>query len=259
MNIGESEALKGIWPEEAHQAAVSLTFDDGGATQLSRAIPEMEKRGLRGTFYLCPRGDDHAERLAPWKEIAARGHEIGNHSLSHTCSNNLKSYPPTRGLENMTIEEIEEDILEAEKRLRELFPETTERSFCYPCYQNHIGQGLTRQSYVPIVAKHFVAGRGSGEYGLPNHPLNCDLHYLVSQPGERMSGCELVGLTERAARKVRWIVFTFHSIDGGRLGINEFEFCDLLDHLAAHKDRLWTAPVVEVAKQLVKARAERQA
>ncbi|MEW6357469.1 MAG: polysaccharide deacetylase family protein [Planctomycetota bacterium] len=258
MKLGGSEDLSGIWPEETHQAAVSLTFDDGGPTQLSRAIPEMEKRGLRGTFYLCPKGDDYAKHLAPWKEIAARGHEIGNHTLSHTCSNNLKTYPPSRGLENMTLEELEADIVEAENRLRALLPDVTERSFCYPCYQNHVGCGLTRRSYVPIVAKYFVAGRGAGEYGLPNHPLNCDLYYLVSQPCERMSGCELVGLTERAARNVRWIVFTFHSIDGGRLGINEFEFCDLLDHLAAHKDRLWTAPVAEVARHLAKVRQEKR-
>ncbi len=107
MKLRGTEDLSGIWPEETHQAAVSLTFDDGGPTQLSRAIPEMEKRGLRATFYLCPRGDDYAERLAPWKEIAARGHEIGNHTLSHTCSTNLKTYPPAGGLESMTLAEVE--------------------------------------------------------------------------------------------------------------------------------------------------------
>lgn len=252
------EDLSGIWPEATHQAAVSLTFDDGGPTQLKCAIPQMEKRGLRGTFYLCPRDDDYAERLAPWVDVAKRGHEIGNHTLSHNCSINLKAYPPVGGLENMTLEEIEADIVEAEQRLRKLLPDVKERSFCYPCYQTHVGQGLTRQSYVPVVAKHFVAGRSSGEYGLPNHPMNCDLHCLVCQPCERMSGCELVGLAERAARNVRWIIFTFHSIDGGRLGINEYEFCDLLDHLAAHRDRLWTAPVAEVAKHLTAVRKAKQ-
>lgn len=252
-----AEDLKGIWPDPKHQAAVSLTFDDGGPTQLSRAIPLMDKRGLRGSFYLCPRGDDYAKQLAPWVEVAKRGHEIGNHTLSHTCSINLHSFPPAGGLERMTLDKIEADILEAEKRLRTLFPEIKQRSFCYPCYQTHVGMGLTRQSYVPVVAKHFVAGRASGEYGLPNHPLNCDLHCLVCQPCEHMPGAELVGLAEQAARRVRWVIFTFHSIDGGRLGINEFDFADLVEHLDVHRDRFWTAPVAEVALHLAKVRKER--
>lgn len=246
---------KDVWPKGIC-GAVSLTFDDGDESQLKRAIPRMEERGLKGTFYLCPKGDDYLERLAPWREVAARGHEIGNHSLGHNCACNL-SENPNRGLDVMTLADIEADVLEAERRLCELVPGTGPRSFCYPCYQTDVGHGLTRQSYVPVIAKHFVAARTGGEFGIPNHPLYADLHFLVSADCTRMSGPELVGLVERAARQGRWVLFTFHGIDSGRLGIPEYEFLDLLDHLAANKHRVWTGTVKEIAQYLWEVRRAR--
>ncbi len=45
--------------------AVSLTFDDGLCSQLERAVPLLNDHGLRGTFYLTPRGDDWETHLSP--------------------------------------------------------------------------------------------------------------------------------------------------------------------------------------------------
>ena len=46
----------------------------------------------------------------------------------------------------MTLEDIERDVLEAERRLRSSIPEQTVRSFGYPCYQDFVGVGANRQS-----------------------------------------------------------------------------------------------------------------
>lgn len=241
-----------VW-QGSLQAAVSLTFDDGHPSQLERAIPLMEERGLRGTFYLNPKAEDWASWLEPWKAVAARGHEIGNHTLSHTCSRNFSTDTAAKGLERSTVEDIEADVLEAERRLQAVIPAQA-RSFAYPCYQTDVGSGLTRQSYVPMIAGHFVAARGVGEYGFANTPLNCDLHLLWSHNGEHCRGTELIGLVRKAAKYGRWIVFAFHSIEGGRLGIAEYEFTELLDYLADEKETLWTAPVVDIAQYLQEAR-----
>lgn len=245
-----------FYPDDC-RGAVSLTFDDGGPSQLERAIPLMEERGLRGTFYVSVKVDDYVKRLEPWGAVAEKGHEIGNHTKSHTCSRNFSDGPDAKGLERSTLEEIEVDLLAAEAILRERFPDITERSFAYPCYMTHVGAGLTRQSYVPIVAKHFVAGRATGEYAFFNSPVNQDLHCLNCQPVERMPGAEMMGLVELAVRRGHWLIFAFHSIDGGRLGASEFDFKLLVDHLAEHRDRIWTAPVVEVAKRIIEVRRER--
>ena len=76
------------WPDGC-RGALSLTFDDGNETQLKRAIPIMEERGLRGTFYMSPRGDQWRETLEQWRGAYDAGHEIGNHSLTHPHMNKL--------------------------------------------------------------------------------------------------------------------------------------------------------------------------
>jgi hypothetical protein len=232
------------WKGDA-AGAVSLTFDDGHPSQLRTAIPALNRHGLRGTFYVNPRGD-YVEWLKPWREAHGQGHEIGNHTVQHVCSRNFGWSPDAKGLEGSTLPEIEADIVECGRRLREGIPEQQECTFCYPCYQDFVGEGAARQSYVPVVARHFLAARGKGETA--NHPLLADLHYLWSFPCERMSGPELVGLAERAAAQGRWVILTFHGVGEGHLLVGQGEFEELCAHLASHRERVWTAPVLEVAR-----------
>ena len=229
--------------------AVSVTFDDGRVSQLQKAVPILAEFDLRATFYVNPTGDDWLAALAPWREIARAGHEIGNHTISHPCSKALFDDPNLRCLESMTLAEIEADIVEASRRLREGIPEQTEFSFCYPCYQEHVGEGLTRQSYVPVVARHFIAGRGQGERG-HNIPATCDLAYLYSWKAEFLTAPTLVGMAEQAATLCRWTIFTIHGIDDGHLPLSEVAFRELCGFLAGQRTRIWTAPVVEVAKRI---------
>jgi peptidoglycan-N-acetylglucosamine deacetylase len=234
------------WPDGC-EGAVSLTFDDGMKSQLDLAVPMLQEAGLRGTFYVNPRGDDWRERLAPWREVALAGHEVGNHTVNHPCSRNF-GFHATRHLEGMSLEEMDWEVAEGKRRLVELIPERPEMSFCYPCYQAYVGAGPTRQSYVPMVARHHNAGRGRGES--PNHPAWSDLHYLGSFACERMPGPELVGLAERAATQGRWTILTFHGVQQGHLAVGEGEFKELLAHLSRHRGRIWTGTVTEVAQRL---------
>ncbi len=235
-------------PWGTRNGAVSLTFDDGHPSQLDKALPAMDKRELRGTFYLVPNGADWAQRLEPWKEVATAGHEIGNHSLSHICSNNY--YGTTGRLEERSIDEIERDILEAQERLVQIAPRQQQWTFCYPCYCTYVGRGEGRRSYVPVVARHFLAGRGAGEYGFGNHPQVVDLACVWGLPVERMSGFEMIGLIDELASKGQWVVLVFHQIDGRRLTVGSHDFDMLLDYLLRRQDEVWTAPVVEVAERI---------
>lgn len=230
------------WPDGC-QGALSITFDDGHISQLERAFPIMQERGQRGTFYVLPRGDKWREALEEWRPVYEAGNEIGNHSLSHTCSRGFSDNPQARGLEGLTLQDVEEDVMEAERRLTEAFP-TEDRSYCYPCYQNHVGEGQSRQSYTPIIARHFAAGRGLGEW--PNHPATCDLHYAWSWALRGNSATELIGMAEQTANRGRWGIMTFHGISLGHLSVAECDFTELCNHLA-HAKHIWVAPVREVA------------
>ncbi len=232
------------------RGALSLTFDDGLLSQLLRAIPMLHKHDLRGTFYLCPSGPDWEERLAPWREVAAAGHELGNHTTRHICSRVLRDNLEIPSLEDCTLQEMEEDIALAAQRIRQLAPQQADTSFAYPCYFTHIGEGAGRQSYVPIVAKYHIAGR-AGLSELANHPLTAVLSFLSSWHVERVWGPTLVGLAERCATEGKWGIFTFHGIDEGGLSINKYDLAELCRHLQLHSDRIWVAPVAAVARAIL--------
>jgi len=251
MNGLASGKAGGPWPERC-LGAVSLTFDDGLRSHLETAIPLLDEHRLNGTFYLNPpRQGDEAEwreRLAPWHAAARSGHEIGNHSLTHPCSENFAFKAGARGLEHMTLDEIEGDVLEAERRLRAAIPEQHERTFAYPCYQTYVGAGIGRRSYVPVIARHFAGARALGETA--NDPERCDLHCLWSHPVERQTGAAMVGLAERAAAEGRWTVLTFHGVHEGHLSVAEGDLRELCAFLERHRERIWTVPLVTVARRV---------
>jgi len=233
------------WPNDC-SAAISLTFDDGLESQRTAAVSLLNEANLQATFYVNPR-DDYAQQLADWRIAAAAGHEIGNHTVRHPCSMNFQFIADAGrpALEQMSLADMEAEIVEAGRRLQEIIPQESV-SFAYPCYQPFVGRGPTRQSYVPVVAKQCVAGRGRGEQA--NDPQRCDLHYLWSWPCERMSGAELVGLVERAATAGRWGILTFHGVHEGHLSIGAGDLAELCAYLDKQRHRIWTAPVATVAQ-----------
>jgi peptidoglycan/xylan/chitin deacetylase (PgdA/CDA1 family) len=71
-----------LWPN-GMQAAVSLTFDDGMDSQLHLAVPELDRRGLRATFYMNPRGtEDGARYPLPWRAALERWAILTFHGIN---------------------------------------------------------------------------------------------------------------------------------------------------------------------------------
>ena len=240
------------------KAAISLTFDDGMGSHLDTAIPMLEKYGLRGTFYITAGGEDDGQKaLARFRPAFESGHEIGNHSIHHWCSCAGVMAPESRGLEYRRLDEVERELVEADKRFRTVFPDVERWSFCYPCYNTFVGRGLNRQSYVPIVARRFFAARAGGEMSNSiNSPYHADLHCLNSWKCERRSAAELIGLVERTTTQGGWSILTFHGIGEGHLPVAISDFQELLAHLDAGRERIWTAPLIKVAGYLHNMRTE---
>jgi len=243
-----------FWPED-YQGAISLSFDDGLASQLEFALPALNDRSLQATFYLNPSGkDENPDRRCHWREFLAAwlsahrmGHELGNHTLMHPCSLNINIDTEWRAginLRDWTLERLEADVLEAQRRLMEVFPAQTHTSFGYTCYESEVGHGSGRVSSTPMIARHFVAARARGE--MANDPLFCDLHHLSSWPGERQAGAFLIGLLELTLARGRWGIFTFHGIQEGHLPVGSTDFIELLDHLVRRRGQVWTAPVATI-------------
>jgi peptidoglycan/xylan/chitin deacetylase (PgdA/CDA1 family) len=239
---------------EGVEAAVSLSFDDGLRSQLEVGVPLLNHYDVRGTFYVNPR-DDYAEMLDRWRAAADAGHEIGNHTINHPCSKNFSFISDfgRRALEEMTLDDIGWEIGETNRRLNEALPNQGAVSFAYPCYQPFVGRGNKRQSYVPVVLEHCVAGRGRGERS--NDPRYCDLGYVWSWPCERMQSHTLIGIVEEAIAQKRWAILTFHGIHEGHLSVGENDLAELCAHLQHNKHRVWTATVAEAAKWIAQQQA----
>jgi len=194
------------WPE-GKRVAVSLSYDDARASQLQEGIPILDGHDVRATFYVSLA--NMAEHVDQWRAVAATGHEIGNHSLRHSCSGNF-GWKGRTPLEDYNLPRMEAELAEANAKIGELFgaPATT---FAYPCGQTFVGRGVARQSYVPAVARLFLAGRGfRDEY--VNDPLFCDLAKLGGTELDGVPFEGLVDITERAAQRGAWVVFAGHDV-----------------------------------------------
>jgi peptidoglycan/xylan/chitin deacetylase (PgdA/CDA1 family) len=70
-----------LWRGPRDRRAVALTFDDGPSEGTARILEVLGRHGVAGTFFQC---GANVERLpSAAREVAAEGHEIGNHSQTH--------------------------------------------------------------------------------------------------------------------------------------------------------------------------------
>ncbi|HEY1911254.1 MAG TPA: polysaccharide deacetylase family protein [Vicinamibacterales bacterium] len=78
------DAILTLTPEASTGRDVVITFDDGGVSGLV-AADELERRGLRGHFFITTNYIGTAGFLdaSGIRTLAQRGHTIGSHSCSH--------------------------------------------------------------------------------------------------------------------------------------------------------------------------------
>jgi len=62
---------------------LSLTFDDGLPVQIWFAVPRLDERGMKATFFIIQNSPYDDFRRDIWRKFAMNGHEIGAHSVNH--------------------------------------------------------------------------------------------------------------------------------------------------------------------------------
>jgi peptidoglycan/xylan/chitin deacetylase (PgdA/CDA1 family) len=194
------------WPE-GKRVAVSLSFDDARLSQMDVGLPLFDRYGAKVTFVVNP--PNMAKRLEAWKKAVANGHEIGNHTVSHPCSGNF-SWSRGNALENYTPAMIEGQMDGANAEIARLVG-VHAVTFAYPCGQKFIGRGAATQSYVPLVARRFLVGRGFRDEAA-NDPLFCDLSQVFGVESDGLSFEQMKAAVTAAAQQGRWLVFAGHEI-----------------------------------------------
>lgn len=230
------------WPE-GKKFAISISFDDSRQSNIDHGIPLLDKYGVKATFYVHP--NVVKESLPAWKQVVANGHEIGNHTLLHPCSENF-AWARKNPLEAYTLASMKEELLECGRQTKELLG-VMPTSFAYPCGQTFVGRGEGKKSYVPVVAELFTSGRGWLDEA-PADPLFCDLAEVSGMKMDDMDFRELMPLIEYARENNLWLVLVGHDTKPERSAQNTrltflAEFCE---YVRAHDD-IWSATVGDVA------------
>jgi hypothetical protein len=194
------------WPA-GKRAAVSLSFDDARVSQIDAGIPILDRYNVKATFYLTP--SRVPERMAGWQHAVANGHEMGNHTVSHPCSGNF-IWSRSNALEDYTLDRMAQELHDANDTIRSELG-VAPKTFAYCCGQKYVGRGETQQSFVPLIAKHFVAGRGFRDEDA-NDPSYVDLAQLYGVDGDSQPFETLRDWIDKAVRQNGWLVFAAHDV-----------------------------------------------
>jgi peptidoglycan/xylan/chitin deacetylase (PgdA/CDA1 family) len=221
-----NEPVEFVWPNNA-KAAVSLSYDDALASQLDHAIPALERYKFNASFYLVMSAPTVANRLNDWRHVAALGHELGNHSLSHGCSKSL----PNRAwvadyvdLDTRSPQALRHELEIANAFLFAIDGKST-RTFTVPCGDTMAGG----KDYLTEVSSLFMAVKGQG--------VN-DGSEVVYMPSE-VNGETLINHVKAGAEQGQLVSIVFHGIGGDYLSVSNEAHEQLLQFLAAHPQEYW--------------------
>jgi peptidoglycan/xylan/chitin deacetylase (PgdA/CDA1 family) len=192
------------WPGGA-RAAVSLTYDDGYDSQLDNVAPLLDSLGLKATFFLTVENID--VRLTDWIALSVKGHEIGDHTMSHPCD--LRGYSVARFMQ--------EQIVPAERYLDMNFGGPRPRTYAYTCGFEGLGRGptvLRVRRYHEELRPTFLAARTVD--GPPNNPHDVLRQRYFLNGYEPTYGSDDPRLAARYVQKAvdqgLWAILVFHEV-----------------------------------------------
>jgi peptidoglycan/xylan/chitin deacetylase (PgdA/CDA1 family) len=244
--FAQTDSAAFAWPE-GKRAAISLSFDDARESQVIVGTSLLDKYGVKATFYVVPSSME--KQLDGWKKAVANGHEIGNHTLTHPCTGNF-AWSRDNALENYSLKRMRNQMADCNKRIFELLHVKAE-VFAYPCGQKFVGQGTHTKSYVPLVAKMFITGRGwMDEAG--NDPLYCNYAQLTGIEMDGKDFEQILPMIEDAKKTGIWLVFGGHEMgDSGVQTTRLAMLKKLIEYSQDPSNQIWIAPVGTIAKYVL--------
>jgi len=239
------------WPDN-RRGAVSLTYDDATPGHHREVAPFLQSHGVRGTFYV-PIGNNFLNEIEAWRQVAADGHELGNHTLFHPCygarNEDLPWLDAGYNLRDYTPKRWQDEVKLANWILRQV-DGRSQRTFGNTCHQRWLGQGDSRICLDTLMPEYFIAARG-GHTGRAVAPATFDFFNLGTKSATKALFADLREELLQVREAGTWMIYTFHGIgpaDSGHF-TEEKEHRMLVEWLAAESG-LWVAPVIEIASWL---------
>ena len=238
------------WPH-GKRAALAITFDDARLTQPDNGFEILDRHGIHATFYVTPSAVE--KRLEAWKGAVKKGHEIGNHTITHPCSG-TGAWSRHNALEDYTLERITAEIDGATAQLQSMLG-VSPTTFAYPCGQTWIGRGRAHRSYIPLIAERFIVARCGGGQAIPGY---VDMALVPSISSDRPTFEHFRNEIARAVAEGNWMTLTGHEIaaDASKDGLTTFT--TVLDEICKYaKDPangLWVDTIENIGKYVIEQR-----
>jgi peptidoglycan/xylan/chitin deacetylase (PgdA/CDA1 family) len=209
--------------KDGKRAVFLLAFDDSCQSHVTNAIPELRKRGMVGTFYICPGGEPYKNERDAWeKQIPATGMEYGNHTFTH------------RGAPS--VEEFDEELRLCNEVINRCFPRRKQPrliSFGTPGVPKDQWR-ITDQQLNEALARYNLVLRPPF-FGPPFQMTTLD------------EACKVID-TAIAAGEMGHL--DFHGV-GGDWHVASMElFTAILDKLDSRRDQLWLTDAISWHKYL---------
>ncbi len=231
------------------RSALSLTYDDATPCHLDEVAPALEARGFRGSFY-TPVHEEFIERWDDWAALAARGHELGNHTLFHPCRQTpgwdwIKQY---MRLNDYDVERWCAEVDLASALLKRVDGQT-QRSFGNTCYHHQLGPNDAPTDLEDLIHPRFLCARGwAQEPTYSIDPLQYDSRNLGTLPCDAFHLDQILEAIDLCIQRGHWLILTLHRVEDepGEYTFSKEWHQRLLDALADRREQLWVAPLKEV-------------
>lgn len=228
-----AQAQQVRWPKN-RKAAIVLTYDDALRSQLTNAVPQLLKSGIKATFYLT--SDIDSSSIPQWRKLAKKGYELGNHTLYHPCSvtedNLVKS-------EGYTIYKIVREI-EITDRFLYAVDGKTKRTFAYPCTETFVGGG---KDYVDTLRRFKLVKYA--RIGGDSSTIVTDFKKLdtLRVPSYGLDGGEsgekLITYIKNVQKTGGLGVIMLHGVGGDYISITPDAHQQLITYLKKHRRDIW--------------------
>jgi len=236
-------------PWNGKECAVVLTYDDALVQHLNYAIPVLDSLKLKATFYLSAYFPGCREHLGEWRKVAAKGYELGNHTLFHPCIGDKPGrefVPADYKLNNYTVQRMVD-----ETRMTNVFLEAldgkTKRTFAFTCGDMKIGD----TSFIDQMKNDFIAARAvrSQMHRIDQIDLyNVDCYMVNNNTAEQM-----IEWVKKAMETNSLLVILFHGVGGGNsLNVSLTEHSRFLHYLKQNQKNIWTTTMLDVAEYIKK-------
>lgn len=230
---------------QGKKCAVVLTYDDALGQHLDNAIPVLDSLGLKATFYLT--AYFARERMDDWRKAAAKGHELGNHTLFHPCVGDKPGrefVPADYKLNNYTVKRMVDEVRMTNVFLQALDGKT-KRTFAFTCGDMKIGDS----SFIDPLKNDLVAARAVRN---EMHKITeVDLYNVDCYLVNNHTAGQMIEWVKKAMETNSLLVILFHGVGGGNsLDVSLAAHREFLSYLKQNEKDIMIAPMITVAEYI---------